>query len=121
MLQRNCEKTGSVAWELSFLVFHELRCIHVALSLVCAAQFNFTYSTQYDNIAWKLRLPVSLVCPGPTAEEENKNENWYVILGAGVPEKSSLGKEGRGRKGGRGQEMASPYLHPVWLCCSHNY
>jgi hypothetical protein len=48
--------TCSVAWGLSFLVFHELRCNRVAVSSVCAAQFNSTCLTQSDNISRKLRL-----------------------------------------------------------------
>jgi hypothetical protein len=57
--------TCSVAWELSFSVFRELRCNCITVSLICAAPFSSTCSTQSDNNCRKLRLPVSLVCPRP--------------------------------------------------------
>jgi hypothetical protein len=46
----------SVACELSFSVFRELRCSCVAVSSVCAPPFSSTSSTQSDNNSRKLRL-----------------------------------------------------------------
>jgi hypothetical protein len=55
----------TVAWELSFSVFRELRCNCVAVSSISASPFSSTGSTQSNNNSRKLRLSVSMVCPLP--------------------------------------------------------
>jgi hypothetical protein len=64
MLQHNCEKFGLLSClGVEFLPRVALQSRFI--SLVCAAKFSSTCSTQSDNISWKLRLPVFLACPRP--------------------------------------------------------
>jgi hypothetical protein len=53
------------------------------------------------------------------AEEENKQENWYVILGASGPEKSCLwkgGREGEVKEDGDGLSLSAPCVIRGWVC-----